>query len=138
MKSFNFFTMEDDKYFVTRIVPILKPLHMEEHETLWLEGWNPESIYLLAQGRVNFMSTINHNNEKVQENKENNKQIHSKTVKFKSMINGSYFGEIDIIKNRKRVFSAVCEVECELYYLPRFDYENIVKRDFPHIDEKLR
>lgn len=54
------------------------------------------------------------------------------------MINGSYFGEIDIIKNRKRQFSAVCESECELYYLPRFDYENIVVRDFPHIDEKLR
>lgn len=40
--------MEDDKYFVTRIVPILKPLHIEESEILWLEGWNPESIYLLS------------------------------------------------------------------------------------------
>lgn len=58
MKTFNFFTMEDDKYFVTRIVPILKPLHMEEGEILWEEGWNPESIYLLSQGRINFMKYI--------------------------------------------------------------------------------
>ena len=42
MKSFNFFTMEDDKYFVVRLVPILKPLHMEEGEYLWRSGWNPE------------------------------------------------------------------------------------------------
>lgn len=56
MNNFSFLTMEDDKYFVTRIVPILKPLKMEEKETLWQEGWNPESIFLLAQGRVNFIT----------------------------------------------------------------------------------
>lgn len=54
------------------------------------------------------------------------------------MINGSYFGEVDIILNRKRKFNAICESECELYYLPRFDYENVIERDFPHINEKLK
>lgn len=49
------------------------------------------------------------------------------------MINGSYFGEIDIILNRKRKFNALCETECELYYLTKFDFENIILSDFPHI-----
>ena len=58
MKSFNFFSIEDDKYFVVKIVPMLKPLQMNEGEYLWEEQWNPESIYLLANGRVNFMQTL--------------------------------------------------------------------------------
>ena len=58
MKTFNFFTLEDDKYFVVKIVPMLKPLHMLEGEYLWQENWNPESIYLLANGRVNFMTSL--------------------------------------------------------------------------------
>lgn len=43
MRTFTFFTMSDDKYFAVRIVPILKPLHMNENEYIWYEGSNPES-----------------------------------------------------------------------------------------------
>jgi hypothetical protein len=38
MKSFNFFSMSEDKHFVVRVVPILKPLYMNEGEKLWKEG----------------------------------------------------------------------------------------------------
>jgi hypothetical protein len=31
---------------------------MNEGEYLWEENWNPESIYLLASGRVNFMAYV--------------------------------------------------------------------------------
>lgn len=41
---------------------------MEEGEILWEEGWNPESIYLLSQGRINFMKYI-----KVDSNQPNSK-----------------------------------------------------------------
>lgn len=54
------------------------------------------------------------------------------------MINGSYFGEIDIILNRKRIFHAICETECELYYISRYEYENVILQDFPHISSKLK
>jgi hyperpolarization activated cyclic nucleotide-gated potassium channel 1 len=54
------------------------------------------------------------------------------------MISGSYFGETDIILNRKRKFRAVCETECELYYLSSYDYELVVVREFPHIAKRLK
>lgn len=64
MKTFNFFNIEDDKYFVVKLVPMLKPLQMNEGEYLWEENWNPESIYLLASGRVNFMAQVGLETEK--------------------------------------------------------------------------
>jgi hypothetical protein len=70
------------------------------------------------------------------------------------MINGSYFGEVDIIFDRKRKYVASCETACELFYITRFEYETIIVKEFPHsnnyifikfkiyfnkkVDEKLR
>ncbi len=53
-------------------------------------------------------------------------------VRFKSMINGSYFGEVDIIYDRKRKYVAACETACELFYITRFEYETIIVKEFPH------
>ena len=36
------------------------------------------------------------------------------------MVAGSYFGEIEILFREKRNFDAVCENECEFYYLSRY------------------
>jgi hyperpolarization activated cyclic nucleotide-gated potassium channel 1 len=51
----------DDKAFVVRVVPLLKPLFMLENEyekylfrIIWEEKSNPDAIYLLDYGRVNF------------------------------------------------------------------------------------
>jgi hypothetical protein len=48
------------------------------------------------------------------------------------MINGSYFGEVDIIYDRKRKYVAACETACELFYITRFEYETIIVKEFPH------
>ena len=49
------------------------------------------------------------------------------------MINGSYFGEVDIFLNRKRKYMACCENECDLFYLTRLDFENVIVSEFSHI-----
>ena len=38
------------------------------------------------------------------------------------MIKGSYFGEEDIIKDRKRKYNSICETDCEFYYLSLEDF----------------
>jgi len=44
-------------------------------------------------------------------------------VTFKTMISSSYFGEIDIIFKRKRVFTVrTGEEETEIYYITRLEF----------------
>ena len=50
MSEILFFRDCDDKYFVVRTVPLLKPLFIEERELIWMVGSNPDAskslIYL--------------------------------------------------------------------------------------------
>lgn len=54
------------------------------------------------------------------------------------MIPGSYFGEIEIIFRSKREFTVTCESETELFYLSRYDFENILEKEFPHIIDQMK
>jgi len=47
------------------------------------------------------------------------------------MISGSYFGEIDIIYKRKRMFMASAGEDSELYYINRFEFVNTIEKEFP-------
>jgi hypothetical protein len=53
MKSFNFFSMSEDKHFVVRVVPILKPLYMNEGEKLWKENQNADASTLFMNFFIN-------------------------------------------------------------------------------------
>jgi hyperpolarization activated cyclic nucleotide-gated potassium channel 1 len=69
---------------------------------------NDPLVYMLVSGRVNYIEEFTFRNSK-----------ETKLVVFKSMINGSYFGETEIILNRKRDFYVQCEQFCEFYFLDR-------------------
>lgn len=57
---------------------------------------------------------------------------------FKSMISGSYFGDIEIFRHTKRQYNAVCESKCELYYLSLDDFDAHIFDDFPHVMDRMR
>jgi hypothetical protein len=63
--------------------------------------------------------------------------LDSKKVLYKIMTNGSYFGEVDIIFRRKRVYDLVTTTDCDLYILSRTEFENIVMNEYPHIFKEL-
>jgi hypothetical protein len=53
-------------------------------------------------------------------NKKKNENIKDgRRVLFKIMTNGSYFGEVDIIFRRKRVYDLIAATDCDLYILSR-------------------
>jgi CRP-like cAMP-binding protein len=54
------------------------------------------------------------------------------------MIPGSYFGEIEILFRGKREFTVTCESETELFYLSRYDFENTIVKEFPHIVDQMK
>jgi len=53
------------------------------------------------------------------------------------MVKGSYFGEEDIILDRKRKYNSICETDCEFYYLSLENFKNVVINEFPHIGHEL-
>lgn len=90
MADLQFFKISEDKVLASRIVPLLKPLLLDEGAYVWLKGNTPDGIYMLVKGRVILMEEFPFSDQK------------SKLVGFKSMINGSYFGEIELIYRHKR------------------------------------
>lgn len=50
----------------------------------------------------------------------------------------SYFGEEDIIKKKPRGYFAFCSSDCDILTLDKIDFENIVRKEFPIIYQKLR
>ncbi|CAK92730.1 unnamed protein product (macronuclear) [Paramecium tetraurelia] len=122
------FQLVEDKAFVVNIVPLLKPLFMLESEVIWEEKSNPDAIYLIDIGRVNFKT-----NFIVQAT---TSQL--KLFSFKSMISGSYFGEIEIFFHTTREYVVQCESNCEFYYLTLQAFENEIYDDFPHMMDKMR
>ncbi len=49
------------------------------------------------------------------------------------MIQGSYFGEIDIIFKRKRQFTATTGEDTEIYYITRLEFGQVIEKEFPTI-----
>ena len=49
------------------------------------------------------------------------------------MIQGSYFGEIDIIFKRKRQFTAITGEDTEIYYITRLEFGQVIEKEFPTI-----
>ena len=41
-------------------------------------------------------------------------------ININKKVSGSYFGEIEIFLKSKREYDAICEVDCELYYISRY------------------
>ncbi|EAR99256.2 cation channel family protein (macronuclear) [Tetrahymena thermophila SB210] len=128
MKTFSFFNLTEDQSFIVRLVPQLRPLKLNPGDTIWNQKDVSDSIYLLSNGRVNYMKQV----------VEDIRTKERKSITFKTMINGSYFGEIDIIMDRKRKYRCQAETACELYYMTRQEYEVIIKKEFPHIHQKLK
>ncbi|CAD8179140.1 unnamed protein product [Paramecium octaurelia] len=122
------FQLVDDKQFLVKVVPLLKPILFLESEIIWEQNSNPDAIYFIAEGRMNFKAdfiVIKQTNQK-------------KQFAFKSMIGGSYFGEIEIFLHTKRETVAQCESQCEMYYLTITSFENEIYDDFPHIMTKMK
>lgn len=87
---------------------------------------DPEQTQTQANGKnkaFTSSSTKFFNDEKRESEKENAKKrdLAKGTSKmlFKIMTNGSYFGEVDIIFRRKRVYDLITASDCDMYILSR-------------------
>ncbi len=79
---------EKDNNFIGSIVPLLNPLKTLKHEVIYKKGNHPTAMFFITKGRVSFF-------------------IERKNISFKDMIEGCYFGDIDIIFKRKRKYTMI-------------------------------
>lgn len=105
-----FFSECTNQYFIVKIVPLLKTFMIKYKEFLWHKGDSPDAsknillssivktfklVYFIISGRINYLIR----NEYFQ------KVTDQKYLTFKTMINGSYIGEVDIVFRRRRNFT---------------------------------
>jgi CRP-like cAMP-binding protein len=108
-----FFFLRQEKSFIVDIIPRLKYVETGVDEILFDKGEYPTHLYFLAQGRVNFVYGAN-------------------KITFKTMIPGSYFGEIEIIEKSPRKFYGICETPCKIL-LMEVSIFNYIKHKYPDI-----
>lgn len=79
--------------FYSNIVPLLKYRRVEENTWIYNKGEFAEEIFFVVKGRINYC--INN-------------------FIFKTMVQGAYFGEIEVFESTSRTFGVSTEVDTEL------------------------
>lgn len=67
-----------DKAFIIAIMPLMRPLKLNDEEFLYKEGAFPDEIFFIVKGRVNLV--LSHNE-----------------IAYKSYLKNTYIGEIEIV-----------------------------------------
>ena len=80
---------------------------------------HPYELYFIVKGRVNFVVDIGE-------------------CVFKQWPQGSYFGEIEIIKQKKRICTAKAAIDCDLFTLNKKYFQTIIQHDYPEVAKKLK
>ena len=81
-----------DKHFISKIVPFMQFRSLKSKNIIYEKNDYADEIYFLSTGRVAF--TYGRTN-----------------FTFKTMLAGSFFGEIELIDNTAREFTAITEID---------------------------
>lgn len=106
-----FFFQEQEKSFFYNYVPRLNFLMFKERETVFSQGDFPEFLYFLITGRVSFV-------------------FGKRNLVFKTMVAGSYFGEIGLIERQAREYGALTCCYCEMLAMSNNIFREL-KQQFP-------
>lgn len=112
-----FFFQEQSATFIVDIVPRLNLKLTFYNEFIYRKNEHPTSIYFIAKGRVSFL----YNND---------------LISFKSMIQGSYFGEIELIEKSLTKYSAISDSECSLLVMSEHLWNYLLLK-FPDTGQEI-
>jgi CRP-like cAMP-binding protein len=113
-----FFFQEQSVSLIIDIVPRLNLKVTNTNEFVYKKGEHPTGIYFIAKGRVSFL----YNND---------------MISFKTMIQGSYFGEIEVIEKCLVKFSACSDTECSLLVMSE-ELWNYLLMKFPDTGAEMK
>lgn len=111
------FFAQQNAMFLGNIVPMLEYRLFQPSETIYTRGSHSDEIYFLGDGRVCFV-------------------LGSLQIPFRTVISGSFFGEIEVLESRPREYTAISLTSSETFILP-LTILSILKDDFPLIISQL-
>lgn len=94
------FFEDKDSNFIGNIVPLLTPLKVQKYDIIFRKGNFPNAIFFITSGRVSFY-------------------LEKKNITFKDMIEGGYFGDIDIIVRRPRLYTVIATEDTDFLTLSK-------------------
>jgi len=110
-KEFPFFAKKDPSFTIF-VMPLFKPLKINNGDYLYREKDYSDEVYFTTRGRVNFV-------------------VKGSEIVYKSYLRGSYIGEIEVIRKIPRLNNAICYGECEFLVLTKKDFMEVLE-EFPN------
>lgn len=117
IKKIRFFD-DKDSNLIGSIVPLLTHMKTQRNEFIYRRGNHPTSIYFITTGRVSFY-------------------LEKKNIAFKDMIEGGYFGDMDIIFKRKRRCSMLSTTNSDFLTMSKQIFEDVITKDYPEVYEEM-
>ncbi len=117
IKKIRFFDDKDNN-FIGSIVPLLTFSKASRYELIYKKDSHPHAIYFITNGRVSFY-------------------LERKDIAFKDMIEGGYFGDLDIIFKRKRRYTMISTSESDFLIMTKQIFEEIVIKEYPEVYEEM-
>jgi len=99
---------ERDSAFVSHVMTKLRPIKCRNEEFLYKENDFADEVYFISEGRVNLVTP-------------------ESLIVYKSLLRGSYLGEVEIVLLRPRQNTAQCFGDCQLLILSRVDFREMMK-----------
>ncbi|OMJ94420.1 hypothetical protein SteCoe_2474 [Stentor coeruleus] len=113
-----YFFQDKDPGFISYMVPKLRTICLQAGDYLYKEHEYPDEVYFLTKGRVNLLA---HNG-----------------AAFKTYVQGSYFGEYEILENKTRTCTVQAHKEgAEFLVLSKRHFLKTLE-EFPKIAEEIR
>ena len=112
------FFLDKDPAFISYMVPKLRTICLQAGDFLYKEHEYPDEVYFLTKGRVNLLA----HNGKI----------------FKTYVQGSYFGEVEILDNKTRSCTVQALKEgAEFLVISKRHFLKLMD-EFPKIAEEIR
>ena len=111
------FFNEIDGTFIALVVPLLQPLKTMPREMIFRKHDQSFCIFFLVEGRVSYLM--------------------QKTLPFKCMVTGSYFGEQEIIDRTKRKYNMRSERNCDLLTLTKTIFTTVIEEEYNDIYKEM-
>ena len=86
--------------FIATIVPHLRYTFFEKDDYVYQDGDDSDEIYFISRGRVNFVVCL-------------------QDIRFKSMLEGSYFGDVEMFISSKRLCTCKIVYQTELLVMSK-------------------
>ncbi|GBG31125.1 Potassium/sodium hyperpolarization-activated cyclic nucleotide-gated channel 1 [Hondaea fermentalgiana] len=111
------FFLNKSPQFIASTVSLLRPLQYAKGDYISTRGQHADEMYFLIEGRAVV--------------------VLSDGRKFKSIIQGSYFGEIGCMLSERHRVSVVAASECHVYALSKADLRSLMD-EYPDVASEIR